>query len=439
MTRIPAPLRRLLLGLVLLGTNESQAQSPEPADWQSDVDTLIARMEATHPNLYAHHSRAEWDEAASRLHRALPEMSRPEAFGGFARLAAMAGDGHTGLVPPMDVAFLPFYPLTFAFFSDGLYVTDAPEAHVDLFGKRIESINGMPVSEVVGALRPYVSAGNEARVYHQVPFLLQVPALLTVAGVADALDAPLRLAVAGGDEFAVNAASRMAPPATVPSSPSAGPALHREVEGNVGFEHLESSRALYLRVRRVRDNDGEAFASVVRRAFATADSLDTERVVIDLRGNPGGNNYLGQPLLHALIRSAADRPGGLFVLTDRGTFSAAVNLAADIERHTHAVFVGEPTGAPPNHAGDPEQVTLAASGLVVQVSDLYWQGSDPRDARPWIYPDVPVAVSYSDFAAGNDPVLQAALDYEGGAEETLRAPNENWNRPGQDTAWQVIE
>ena len=399
-------------------------------------------METVHPDLYARHSRAEWVEAATQLRDALPGMSRPEAFGGFARLAAMAGDGHTGLVPPMDAAFLPFYPLTFSFFANGLYVTEAPEAHAALFGERIVAINGMSVAEAVGALRPYVSAGNEARVFHQVPYLLQVPALLTVAGVTDALDAPLRLTLVAEDgterETSVEVASRMAPPTVVSPGSLVGPPLHREIEGNVGFEYLESSRALYLRVRRVRDNDDEPFTSVVERAFASADSHAVERVVVDLRGNPGGNNYLAQPLLHALIRSAANRPGHLFVLTDRGTFSAAVNLAADIERHTHALFVGEPTGAPPNHSGDPERVTLPASGLTVSVSDLYWQGSDPRDDRPWIYPDLPVTPSYADFVSGRDPVLRAALEFEAERKDTT-APNQNWTRDGQDEAWSLIE
>lgn len=40
--------------------------------------------------------------------------------------------------------------------------------------------------------------------------------------------------------------------------------------------------------------------------------------------------------------------GALFVIIGRNTFSAAQNSATLLDRHTHAVFVGEPTGSRPS-------------------------------------------------------------------------------------------
>jgi hypothetical protein len=46
-----------------------------------------------------------------------------------------------------------------------------------------------------------------------------------------------------------------------------------------------------------------------------------------------------------------------------------------IERHTHAIFVGEPTGSGPNFVGETELFELPYSKLQASVSDLYWQSS----------------------------------------------------------------
>jgi hypothetical protein len=157
------------------------------------------------------------------------------------------------------------------------------------------------------------------------------------------------------------------------------------------------------------------------------DSLGARRLILDLRGNGGGNNYLNQPLVHALIRRPElDRTGRLFVVVDRGTFSAAVSLAADLQRETHALFVGEPTGAAPNSPGDPAHVTLPASGLVVRISTVLWQGSDPRDPRTFIAPDLPALPTFADWLAHRDPALAAIEAYHPPEHPADPPPNTRW-------------
>src|SRR6185436_14117391 len=132
--------------------------------------------------------------------------------------------------------------------------------------------------------------------------------------------------------------------------------LTRRLPGPFSFADLgDSSRTVFVRLRAIVDErGGERMDQFVARLFAHVDSIGARRLILDLRGNGGGNNYLNQPLVHALIRRPElDRTGRLFVIVDRGTFSAAVSLAADLQRETHALFVGEPTGGAPNSPGDP--------------------------------------------------------------------------------------
>src|SRR5262249_41353861 len=153
----------------------------------------------------------------------------------------------------------------------------------------------------------------------------------------------------------------------------------------------DSAHTIFVRIREIGDDPAKgSMAQFTTKLFTHVDSIGCQRLILDIRGNGGGNNYLNPPLMPALIaRPPFHHTGSRFVIADRGTFSAAVSLASDLERETNALFVGEPTGGAPNSPGDPAHVTLPASGLIVRISTVFWQGSDPRDPRAFIGPDLP--------------------------------------------------
>ena len=198
------------------------------------------------------------------------------------------------------------------------------------------------------------------------------------------------------------------------------------------FEYLADERTVYMRFASVRNDPEQPLARFCERMFEFIEQNDVERLVIDMRLNGGGNNYLNQPLIHGLIGcKKLARTGALFVLTSPRTFSAAAACAGNIERETGALFVGEPTGAGPNHAGDVKRFTLPNSGAALRVSELWWQWSDPRDLRRAIQPDLPAPITFEDWRTGRDPAMEAVFAYSPSVDEELRAPNTNWQRSGQ--------
>jgi len=72
------------------------------------------------------------------------------------------------------------------------------------------------------------------------------------------------------------------------------------------------------------------------------------------------------------------------------------------------VFAGEPSASRGNVYGDSKKIVLPNSHLTVRVSSLYWQQSDPRDAREFIPVTIPAPLTFGDYAAGRDPALEAA-------------------------------
>jgi hypothetical protein len=99
------------------------------------------------------------------------------------------------------------------------------------------------------------------------------------------------------------------------------------------------------------------------------------------------------------------------VIIGRQTFSAAMNGAAEIERHTNAIFVGEPTGSSPNFVGETIPVNLPYSKMRGSISDLYWQSSVAMDYRTWISPLVYAPPSFVVYAANRDPAMEAIMAY----------------------------
>ena len=179
---------------------------------------------------------------------------------------------------------------------------------------------------------------------------------------------------------------------------------------------LEDGKTLYVQYNQVEDEPGEPIASYFPDLFREADRRGVERLIIDVRLNGGGDNYLNRPIWHALLRSdRLNHKGRLWMIIGPKTFSAAMNFVDDMELNTNVTFVGEPTGETPNMWGDPVSVTLPNSGIVVQTSALWWQLEDPRDKRPFRAPDIPVEMSFADYANNIDPVLNAISRTAGSA------------------------
>jgi C-terminal processing protease CtpA/Prc len=136
-----------------------------------------------------------------------------------------------------------------------------------------------------------------------------------------------------------------------------------------------------------------------------------ERVVVDVRHNTGVDDTTFGPLLNAMRDPAVNRPGRLFLVIGRQTFSAAGNFVASVEQHTGAVLVGEATGGVPNQFGDSVRIRLPGSGFYAAVSTVYHVRSTPDDPRLTHEPDVWAEVSAEDFFAGRDPALEAVLAF----------------------------
>ena len=189
--------------------------------------------------------------------------------------------------------------------------------------------------------------------------------------------------------------------------------LSNDRRDNYWFEYREDTGTLYFQFNRcLRESGDETIEEFVERLGMWVEANEFDRFVVDIRKNDGGDGYVAQEVAGLIIgNTKINRPGRLFALTSRKTFSGAVMFLSLIENNTKAVIVGEPTGQGPFFCGGPRPIVLPNSGLEIFASRHYNSCSLLDDGRDCIKPDLPVDYTMEDFFDGRDPMMEAVLSY----------------------------
>ncbi len=377
----------------------------------ADLEMYLERLETVHPEPFHGIDRDVFVARLEELKVALPNLSREQAMVELMRTTALlsrAGrDGHQFALPLPEHGGM-LLPIRAFEFADGLFVTASHPSAEHLVGARVTALNGHPIDEVLDALEPLVPRDGPATVANFRPvFMSRLDVLRGVGLIGPEATVPLTVELDGAER-------------TVSLQPISFDA-YREWSGDLGVfrlpsadddpifsvEELPAAHTLYIRYSQVQRIPVEELATIRARAAAT----ELRRVVLDLRQNPGGDNHSYPALLSALQAQGVDVPGRLYVLTDHTTFSAASNLAAEIERTTDAIFAGDPMGGGINFWDDVSFVRLNHWPIPMQVgvSTRYWEKGLPDDPRLTIEPDLPVPLTAADYFAGRDAVMEAVL------------------------------
>lgn len=414
-----------------------------PEQWREDLRVMMEELPRRHRHLYHTTSAATFESAANVFHARIPTLARHEIILEMARIAALAGDGHTNLSPTRDPAIgFRTLPVALYLFRDGLHVRAAHRIHAELAGGRVIRIGEASIEDAYARVLPYIGRDNEMGAKFLAPHLLAIPEVLHAVRLAPSADSALF-------EIELPAGTRsvwLRPVGPVELMPADADASWRRRPGWVDardaatapeplwlsrdpakalwwFTVLPGSRTVYAQINQVRNGATETFADFTQRLLSAIDSVHADRLVLDLRLNRGGNGTLIRPLVNGILkRPAVNERGKLLVLTGRSTWSAAQFLLDDLQTYADATIIGEPSASKGNHYGDSRRITLPHSGITVRAATVYWQAWTPGDQRHWIAPDVAAGLSSRDYARNEDPVLAAALAFVPGPRlsETIR-------------------
>lgn len=383
------------------------------AGWRADVDHLVAEVERNHAG--SEPLPAELYRRQRELKEAVPRLSDVEVAIGLSRMLAPLGWGHTGLwlgFPGSRVDFRPL-PLRLWAFPEGIFVTSTGPGHEDLAGAEVVAFAGTPAAE---ALARVAGARSGESVMEQLwfgPYALSLPATLAGLGLQRESDrATLTFRLPDGSTITrtLSAVDPAEPRWSLDPPPHrAAPRFLRNTAESHWLETLPEHRAVYVQLNRVQPDPDETLPRFGERLREVLRASGARHLILDLRHNNGGNTFTYVELLRTVVAFSVEEGQRVFVLVGRTVYSAAANLAADLERLARPVFVGEPTSATGNQWGDESLFVLPYSGITGAVAGVRWQLSHPWDRRRSIVPQVPVALSAAAYFRGEDPAFDAVL------------------------------
>jgi len=364
----------LLVPLAMVAiVSSAQARPSASVALADDVRDLGAAIEEIHPAPFRSVSRQRFQAEVNTLAQRAERISRDELLVGLMRMIALLGprNGHTGLFPgdPSHARQLHLYPVRLYDFADGIYVVDAVER--SLIRNKLVAIDGTPLAEILERVRPLVPHDNDSNLRGLAPHFLLTAEILDGLGIVDgAQSARFTFERPAGERIDIQLAAIPASsylsrfndvlhghyPSVLPQA--AKPLYLAGSAKPMWARTLAGGRAVYMEFNSVQ-RPTPGFVTVLTRLVR---GPRVRRVIVDVRLNGGGDNTTYGSLIDLFASREVNRRGRLFLLSGRATFSAAANFAAEMDRDTRAIVVGEPTGGGVETYGDTFPLALPTAG-----------------------------------------------------------------------------
>ncbi|WP_245902502.1 peptidase S41 [Pararhodobacter marinus] len=308
--------------------------------------------------------------------------SKDEFLLSLMRLLALPGNGHTRLIPNNAISVLP---LRFATIGTTVRLLDAAPGFADAVGGDLISINGVPVDEIEAAAEPFL-AGTHQRKRVIGPILFAWPGAVKHLGVYSG---------SGAFEYRIRSETGqihdllLDPASVVPGSTLYPRGEHGKADGswipNSFLKIKDFDRAgLLLVLPSFFDPSKTALPDAISEAAALVRSRPDTPLLIDIRGNTGGNFLQAMPLIEAISEGAEGRRVGLFM--DKFTFSAAIVFTAILQHRLgdRLVLFGEEMGDGLTFFAEGGTIELSSSGAAVRYSTAFhdWAGGLTDETTP---------------------------------------------------------
>lgn len=372
------------------------------AQRRADLQALSEGIERNHANAFHSIQRGEWRRRVGAMDQRLDELPPEQLPVAFLELASLIGDGHTGVRLPTSVSRLP---LVLMWFGGDLRVVRADLENADLLGARITGFGDESLGSVSQKMARLVTRGQNRWLFQsRSQRLLRRQDVLDYLGLAAGNQ--VRISARHDDgrriERTITLAANVSDPELTPVGGTL-PKYQTRAGQPLWWERIAPD-TVYVGF--------QSYEELRTRSAALLAELDRDRprrVVLDLRDNPGGDFTVFRESLLAGIhaRPWLNRRNRLYVIINRGIFSAAMVNAVDLLTRTRATVVGEPIGERPNEYAEVRFFNLPNSHITYGVSTEYYRflPGNPEAVEPRIS----VPARWQDFAAGRDTALQWIL------------------------------
>jgi hypothetical protein len=394
---------------------------------------------------FAPTARTEANRRLDALEALGTVLDRPHFRVSLMQIDALADNGHSRVENERGAAPLEL-PVRVAAFSDGLYVMRATDINADLLGSRVTAIDGQPIDAVMTKLEQLRGGTPEWRRLHASQFLALQDLLYGIDVAPDLRHSNWTVETSVGATITRSLDAYLAPAAEpavfvkrwLSSEPLAGMAGQwRAVEPDhplpislTDFDRafrslpLPGSCTEFVQFKSNADQGGQSIKEFVSSTENRLRQVRPCNVILDLRYDDGGdftNTYAFARGLPKLISPT----GKIIVLTGPATFSAGISTAAFVKHagQGRVVIVGEPVGDRLQFFSEGGRACLPNYPLCVAYETGkhdYQHACSDWDVCFWLNyffqfrvnsldPDEIIAVSFKDWRAGVDPVLDRAI------------------------------
>ena len=326
--------------------------------------------------------REELDRAVNEAQQSALSNSKDDFLLSLMRLLALPENGHTRLIPNDAILVLP---LRFATIGTTVRLLDASPGLSEAIGGDLISINGVPTGEIEAAAEKYL-AGTPQRKRVIGPILFAWLGAMRNLGVSS-----------GGEAIEYRIRSKtgqvrkllLDPAHCVPGSTLYPRGEHGKADASwapKSFLTIKDfgKRGLRLVLPSFFDPGKTALQGAISEAAERVRSRPDTPLLIDVRGNTGGDFLLTMSLIDAISGGAEGRRVGLLV--DKFTFSAAIVFTAILKHRLgeQLVLIGEEMGDGLTFFAEGGTIHLSFSGAAVRYSTAFhdWAGGRVDETTP---------------------------------------------------------
>lgn len=442
------------LWLLCWGTTIAQPlELYSPKEMQEELDYLQAQLEQTQPNWQAYHPTEAWEK---RLMTVKANLTRPftslQWYQQLNYVLEAAHEGHLNIGTANDVFYTGFatgnfkvLPLIVRGVGERVFIwTNLSNKKILGRGDELLSINGLSIGEVRRQIFDHTLADGYIESSKQLFFEEEFAAryfwfvevvdsfVLEYRPLGSSTTTTLKIAALDHLEMATWMVDRKI---IRPSRP-------RGLEALFSCSFHDKTALLTLRSFNSREwaSYDKTPASFYAQVFKRLRKNNSKYLIVDLRGNKGGNKdfvdaflpYLWlQPkqgtyrsLLYAngyLVESILPNrnplyfKGQIYILTDGKTYSTAALLAQYAVQYAKAISIGTETGSRLEGfaAGGHKSITLPYSKIEIEIPNAWVKNTlltTPSLANRGLLPYYKVEPTLEELLADKDVVLQKAWD-----------------------------
>lgn len=421
-----------------------QPQKISPAALKSDFLSLRDTLQKIHPGMYRYNGKASLDKTLDSCYNAISDsMSLKDFYLLVSFATAAIKDGHTNCNLPRDmtlsyISSVNVFPAMVLFLNNRAFIFCCKQNN-ELAGAELLTINNIPLSEIVKKLFNYIPSDGSilsrknwemAEKFHLLYSFIYGPQSsfdITYKTKANEIKSARLQADLIKD--------------IICARPFPKPARYLQLS-------YDEYNTAILTVRTfsndILEKNGEYFSRFLDSAFTEIKEKKISRLLIDIRGNQGGNDgngallysYLtqksfmyyarqettneifsekGHPNLALQYPQKNNFDGKAYFLIDGRSFSASAEFAAIARSNNRGLFIGEETGGGyyGNTSGDEAIVTLPNSKITCRIPKVKYTMAVreiPQKDRG-VIPDLPVYPVIDDLIENKDRQLEFALTF----------------------------